>query len=111
MIDGDDELDIPDALDTPGNDDCDDFIDSFNTDLSSDKFFHWPLELTELLGDLPPCDLAGRDGDDDDEDNSDIVVDNDFLLLILDFPPLKLLFCFAEDSDVDDEEDDLISRL
>ena len=117
MIDDDDKLDNPDALDAPdalGNDDCDDAIDRFITGLSTDILFNWILELTELLGDLPPCDLAGRDGDDDDndEDNSDIVIDKDFLLSILgfSFPPLKLIFSFAEESDDDnDDKDDLIS--
>ena len=99
MIDGDDELDILDALDTPDNDDCDDSIDIFNTDPLSDNLFNLgcvssdsspvvglgPLELTELLDDFPPCDLAGHDGDDEDEDNSDTVVDKDFVIFILDF--------------------------
>ena len=97
--DDDDELDDPDALDALdalSNDDCGD------------------AELNELLGDLPPCDLAGcgRDDDDNDGDNSDIVTDKDFLLSILgfSFPPLKLIFSFAEDSDDDnDDKDDLIS--
>ena len=105
---------------------CDDSIDNFNTDLLSDHFFNLgcvssdsspvmglgPLELTELLDDPPLCDLAGHDGDDEDDDDSDTVVDKDLVIFNLDFllSPLMFLLCIAEDSDVDDEEDDLISR-